>query len=73
MIETISIQPKRKIAEIRLSGKYLELKRISDPENEKSFLYDCRGDPNQSKRKLPPAALIIQLSRWNPRCQRVFL
>lgn len=44
MIETISIQPKRKIAEIRLSGKYLELKRISDPENGESFLYACRGE-----------------------------
>jgi hypothetical protein len=44
MIETISIRPKEKIAEIRLSGKYLELKRISDPGKEESFLYACRGE-----------------------------
>jgi hypothetical protein len=44
MIETISIYPERKLKEIRLGGKYSELKRISAGSEEESFLYACRGE-----------------------------
>ena len=44
MVDSISIHPKGKKAEIRLSCKYLETKKLSAPKDDESFLYDGRGE-----------------------------
>jgi hypothetical protein len=51
MVESISIEPEEKTAKIRLSSKYLEMKKLSGPcrglaapDEPESFLYDGRGE-----------------------------
>jgi len=44
LVDSISICGKRKIAQIFLSGNYLEMKKLSAPVETESFLFDGRGD-----------------------------
>ena len=58
LIETISIYPERKTAEIRLTSKYSELKKISAGENADSFLSDCRGEWIRTTDTQTPSLLL---------------
>jgi hypothetical protein len=71
MVDSISIHPKGKKAEIRLSSKYLEMKKLSGPSEPESFLLDGRGDMHQSSRMVTPTVITVSLDRWKPRCTKV--
>ena len=71
MVDSISIHPKGKKAEIKLSSSYLETKKLSAPKDDESFLYDGRGDNHQSSRIITPSVITVSLDRWKPRCTKV--
>ena len=70
LTETISIQPRRKTAVLRLSTNYLELKRNITGVGEKSVLPDYRGDTPMSSRVDAPADIVTPLTAWNPPTHR---
>jgi hypothetical protein len=71
MVESISIEPEEKTAKIRLSSKYLEMKKLSAPESAESFFFDGRGDMHQSNWVITPSVITVSLDRWKPRCAKV--
>ncbi|MDP2168702.1 MAG: hypothetical protein Q8J64_10270 [Thermodesulfovibrionales bacterium] len=71
MVDSISIQPKGKKAEIKLSSKYLEMKKLSTGKDTESFLLDGRGDTHQSSGIITPAIITVNLNGWKPRCTKV--
>ncbi|MBN1809471.1 MAG: hypothetical protein JW909_10430 [Planctomycetes bacterium] len=68
LVESITIHPEKKMAEIRMTHNYLQAKELANGQNSEFFLADGRGDPNLSKRILPPIYLHIQFDVWKPRC-----
>ncbi|HHN45933.1 MAG TPA: hypothetical protein ENN09_00700, partial [Planctomycetes bacterium] len=54
LIETISIHPERKMAEIRMTYNYAQTKDLLKAQNGEFFLSDGRGDTKQSERIVHP-------------------
>ncbi|TET34875.1 MAG: recombinase family protein [Planctomycetota bacterium] len=61
MVDSISIQPKKKTAHIMLSSNYLELKQLATPSDAASFLYDCRGNWPNFEPKPAVVAPVVSL------------
>ncbi|HHN46957.1 MAG TPA: recombinase family protein [Planctomycetes bacterium] len=68
LIQSISIQPKRKSAVICLTHKYSEAKALMKADSDGIFLFDGRGDTKQSERIVHPIRLRVQFNMWKPRC-----
>ena len=56
MVDSISIEPEEKTARIKLSSKYLEMKKFSAPEGTDNFLSDTSGREDLNLRHPAPKA-----------------